>query len=125
LEQWALQLCGFDFSIIHCQGSQNQHADELSGRPVMMVAIRSDLDHTVIAAAQRSDSVLQMVIQQREAIPHRQLEDLLEEIPSNLVSTDFRSVCTVPQGEDSSNAGRETIYSVTNISAETMSKGCP
>ena len=54
---------GFDFLIVHSQGSQNQHADALSHRPVIMVAISNDLDHTVIAAALRSDPVLQMVIQ--------------------------------------------------------------
>jgi len=33
LERWALQLCGFNFSIVYQQGSQNQHADALSRRP--------------------------------------------------------------------------------------------
>ena len=64
LERWALQLRGFDFSIVYRQGSQNQHADALSRRPIAMVAIGRDLDHTMITAAQKSDPVLQTLIQQ-------------------------------------------------------------
>ena len=64
LERWALQLRGFDFSIVYHQGSQNQHTDALSRRPITMVAIVRDLDHTMIAAAQKSDPVLHTVLQQ-------------------------------------------------------------
>jgi len=64
LERWALQLRGFDFSIVYRQGSQNQHADALSRRPVTLVAIGTDLDNATITAAQRSDPVLNTVIQQ-------------------------------------------------------------
>ena len=64
LERWALQLRGFDFSIVHRQGSYNQHADALSRRPVTMVTINSDLDSTTMAAAQKSDPVLDIVLQQ-------------------------------------------------------------
>ena len=64
LERWALELRGFDFSIVHRQGSYNQHADALSRRPVTMVTINSDLDSTAMAAAQKSDPVLDIVLQQ-------------------------------------------------------------
>ena len=63
LEKWALELRGFDFSIVYRQGTHN-HADALSRRLVTMVAITSDMDNTVMAAAQESDPLLKVVIQQ-------------------------------------------------------------
>ena len=64
LERWALQLRGFDFSITNREGSRNQQADALSCKPVTIVAISSELDSTVIAAAQQSDAVLDTVLRQ-------------------------------------------------------------
>lgn len=64
LERWALELRGFDFSIVHRQGSHNQHADALSRRPVTTVTINSDLDSKAMAAAQKSDPVLDVVLKQ-------------------------------------------------------------
>ena len=48
----------------HTQGSHNQHADALSCKPVIMVAISNELDNTVIAAVQKSDPLLDTVIRQ-------------------------------------------------------------
>ena len=64
LERWALQLRGFDFSIVYRRGPNNQHADALSHKPVTIVAISNELDTTVIASAQQSDPVLKTVLQQ-------------------------------------------------------------
>ena len=64
LERWALELRGFDFSIVYRQGTHNPHADALSRRPITMVTIKSDMDNTVMAAAQESDPLLKVVIQQ-------------------------------------------------------------
>jgi len=105
LERWALQLRGFDFSIVYHQGSQNQHADALSWRPVAIVAVGRDLDHTTMAAAQKSDPVLHTVITQRKTITCWKLEEIsLKEIPSTLASAYYTSVCPMPQGKDPNTA---------------------
>jgi len=49
---------------VYRQGSQNQHADALSWRPVTLIAIGTDQDNAAIVAAQKSDPVLNTVIQQ-------------------------------------------------------------
>ena len=92
-----------------------------------MVAIGRDLDHTMIAAAQKSDPILHTAdVMQRETITHWELEEIsFKEIPSILVSAHSTSVYTVPQSEDSNNARRETASSCTSIYAETTSEECP
>jgi len=64
LEWWSLQLRGFDFSVKYHQESCNQHANALFREPVTMVAISTELDTNVIAAAQQSDPVLSIVFPQ-------------------------------------------------------------
>ena len=95
-----------------------------------MVAIGRDLDHTMIAAAQKSDPVLHTVLQQvsckeKPSLTGNWRKFPFKEIPSNLVSAHSTSVYTVPQSEDSNNVRRETAFSCTSIYAETTSEECP
>ena len=62
LEQWSLELRAYDFHIVHCPGSTNQHADALSRWPIGLVVLFSLLEATRIVRAQRTDPVLLVVI---------------------------------------------------------------
>ena len=62
LERWSLELCAYDFHIVHRPGSTNQHADSLSRRPIGLVTLSPLLEATQIVQAQRTDPVLLEVI---------------------------------------------------------------
>ena len=62
LERWSLELCGYDFHVVHHPGSTNQHAVALSRYPVSLVMISPLLEATQIIQAQKADPVLSAVI---------------------------------------------------------------
>ena len=59
-----LELCAFQFSIVHRPGADNPHADALSRHPLQVVTIEISLDHVAITQAQRSDPVLSQSVRQ-------------------------------------------------------------
>ena len=58
LERWSLELRAFEFDVVHRPGRCNQHADALSRVPVSVIAIRSPIHMSDLAAAQQKDPVL-------------------------------------------------------------------
>ena len=113
------------FEIVHRQSSHNQHADALSHRPVTTVTINSDLDSKAIAAAQKSEPVLDIVLKhlaskEAPSFTGSCRKFHLKLISPNMVLVDSQSICTLLQSKLSNHARTETTLCCTHFSTKTF-----